>query len=392
VRYRHPELLDNPRLKKMFTAPIEMLRADFSLPAFNDGWYNITETGGLAEAHYVKVYERAYGFWQEPLYLQVMAHIYSRYTKRDEVDALLFGAETLPEPLPMPATSLVHAASGYAILKSGDNQRQLILKYGQHGGGHGHPDKLALDLWAYGQRLSPDLGTPGYGIPMNNSWYRHTLAHNTVLLDSTNQPELTGELLRFEQTDTYTLVEAVADFPASDNPTWSNVRLRRVILWTDSYFIDVVLVNCPQIHTIDLAWHHTGSLTLEGLATASVTFEQNGYAHLKNIRSTQATQWQAVWRNPDTAMWALNPEGAITYASDAPGNPTSDVISLLLRRVESDNAVFVSVIEPFVQNPTINNVQWEQAADGLQVWVQGADFSDHWHLDIANGIYQLREK
>ena len=31
-----------------------------------------------------------------------------------------------------------------------------------------HPDKLALELWGYGQRLSPDLGTPGYGIPMRH--------------------------------------------------------------------------------------------------------------------------------------------------------------------------------------------------------------------------------
>ena len=388
VRYRHPELLDNPRLKKMFSAPVEMLRADFSLPAFNDGWYNITETGGLAESQYVKVYERAYGFWQEPLYLQVMTHIYSRYTKRDEVDALLFGAETLPEPLPMPAASVVQATSGYAILKSSDNQRQLILKYGQHGGGHGHPDKLALDLWAYGQRLSPDLGTPGYGIAMNNSWYRHTLSHNTVLLDSTNQLELTGELLRFEQTDTHTLVEAVANFPASEDAVWSDVRLRRVILWKDAYFIDVVLVNCSQAHTIDLAWHHTGALSLEGLAAVSVVFEQNGYAHLKNIRSTDATQWHAQWHNPATAMWAFNPVGTITYATDAPGNPTSDVMSLILRRVVSDRAVFISVIEPFAATPTITRVEWVQTADDLQVSVQGSNFSDHWHLDTVNGIYQ----
>ncbi len=157
VRGQHPELLDNPRLKRMFAAPLEMLRPDLSLPSLNDGWIDITWPGGTAQ--YVQVFERVHSFWRDPLHAQAMAHVYARYAERDSADALLFGPDDLPHPEPLSADPVLHPASGYALLKS--EQTQLLLKYGPHGGGHGHPDKLALVLWGYGERLSPDLGTPG---------------------------------------------------------------------------------------------------------------------------------------------------------------------------------------------------------------------------------------
>ena len=61
----------------------------------------------------------------------------------------------------------------------------------------GIPDKLTMLLALDDQRLSPDLGTPGYGIGLNDTWYRHTLSHNTVLLDQTAQPPGRGELRCF---------------------------------------------------------------------------------------------------------------------------------------------------------------------------------------------------
>lgn len=387
IRYRHPDLLDNPRLKRMLTAPLDLLRADFSLPAFNDGWYDNAYTGGTAQ--YILVYERAYNLWQDPVYLQMMTNIYTHYGTRNNIDALLFGSETLPIAEPMPLKSHVHQFSGYAILNSADQSRQLILKYGPHGGGHGHPDKLALVLWAYGQRLSPDLGTPGYGIPMNNSWYRHTLSHNTILIDEAIQPHQTGERVRFDINDHFTLVEAQVKFSEPDNDTWNDVHLRRVILWKDTYFIDVVIVNCPKAHQIDLAWHHTGALTFEHEIQSAAAFDQTGYAHLKKCRSCDAIQWQAVWSNPNTAMWASNPANTTTYITDAPGNPTSDVMSLILRRVTDKQAVFFSVIEPFEDNSAIHDIQWGQENGVIGVSVEGEHIADTWTIDYENGKYNL---
>ncbi len=376
LRYRHPELLDNLRLKRMFSAPLEMLRPDFSLPAFNDGWFDISPPGGIAQ--YVEVFERVHAFWGQPIHAQAMSLIYDRYTQRDSLDALLFGPETLPDPEPLPSESTVHEASGYVILNSNDTQ--LLLKYGPHGGGHGHTDKLALVLWGYGQRLSPDLGTPGYGIAMNFTWYKQTVSHNTVLTNSTLQPELTGELVRFETHDGVTIAEAVAEFPDDSDESYAGVRLRRTIHWTGRYFVDVVQVTCPQSRQIDLAWHHAGVLTFDGLAATDVVFTEIGYEHLSNARSSEAVQWQAVWRTaagPGSAMWALNPSGTTTLVCDAPYNPASETMSLILRRVRAESATFISVVEPFAESSTLTSVEWHTGDDGtINIDIQGDGIAD----------------
>ena len=289
----------------------------------------------------------------------------------------------------MQLKSLYHPSSGYAVMNSTDTQRQLILKYGPHGGGHGHADKLALVLWAYGQRLSPDLGTPGYGIPMNNSWYRHTLSHNTILLDGMPQVPEAGQLNRFDVKDDVTIVEATVNFNDTDDVIWEGVQLRRVILWKDEYFIDIVIVESPQTRQIDLAWHHTGTFTSEIEITPEKAFDQTGYSHLKNIRSSKAIEWQANWNNPNTGIWLLNPQDTTTYIADAPGNPTNEVISFLLRRVRAKDTAFFSVIEPFDEQAVIENIQWEQQGTRLNLLIEGENMSDHWEIDYQSGTYEL---
>ena len=59
----------------------------------------------------------------------------------------------------------------------------LCLKYGPHGGGHGHPDKNNFVLYARGKVLFPDPGTRPYGSPLHNGWDKITLAHNTLVVD-----------------------------------------------------------------------------------------------------------------------------------------------------------------------------------------------------------------
>ncbi len=73
----------------------------------------------------------------------------------------------------------------------------LCLKYGPHGGGHGHPDKLNFVLYSRGQILGVDPGTAAYGVPIQNEWYKSTLAHNTLVVDEENQKPAEGKSLAF---------------------------------------------------------------------------------------------------------------------------------------------------------------------------------------------------
>lgn len=388
VRYRHPQLLDNARLRRMFSAPLEMLRSDLSLPSLNDGWIDISWPGGTAQ--YVQVYERVHGLWVDPLYAQMMARVYAEYAERDSADALLFGPETLPQPQAMDSEHVLHPASGYAMLKGDDTQ--LLLKYGPHGGGHGHPDKLALVLWGYGQRLSADLGTPGYGIPMNNSWYRHTLSHNTVLLNGESQPPATGHLLRFES-DSDGVTVADAQVTWLDEGPYAGVTMRRCVLWKEGYFVDIVRVICLEARQIDLAWHCAGVLDLSAADLTALHFDSPGYQHLSNIRELHSDQWRAIWRTETGAgvqQWALNPADTQTLVADAPFNPASQIMSLVVRRVNAAEAIFVSVVEPFAVGPVIDQVGWESDDRGVALRVSGEGLADRWHIHFGEDVaYRL---
>lgn len=41
--------------------------------------------------------------------------------------------------------------TGYAVLRSGT--KTVVMKYGPHGGGHGHPDKLSISIHDGERRL-----------------------------------------------------------------------------------------------------------------------------------------------------------------------------------------------------------------------------------------------
>jgi hypothetical protein len=394
----------------MFETPLGLLRADLSLPALNDGWYSETEPAALARR--APLYEVAYALWSDPTHHALLSRFYASGVDRTSLEALLFGPDTLdaPDTAPVPAasdpphvpkppptrsaplarpsrpTAELQRPSGYGIFRHPQHDAWLLLKYGPHGGGHGHPDKLALELHAFGRRLSADLGTPGYGIPLNRTWYRHTVAHNTVLLDGESQPPATGELLHFDDGSTggAAIAHTRVTWPADAPPPYAGVTLERTIQWATTgapHFVDTVHVTCLERHLIALAFHHEGALTLEGLAStpgAEPLPDNPTYALLTETRHLQSPAgiWTAAWTaaaptSPDsrhdldtrlgphsqhgsdtpqprrvtTRCRAIDPPGATLVSARAPGNPAADTLSLLLRRVRASDATFVTVYD-----------------------------------------------
>jgi hypothetical protein len=66
------------------------------------------------------------------------------------------------------------------------------LSYGPHGGGHGHPDKLTLTLYAQGRQWLPDFGSMPYETHWKSEWTAQTVSHNSVVVDGVSQRP-TGE-------------------------------------------------------------------------------------------------------------------------------------------------------------------------------------------------------
>lgn len=99
--------------------------------------------------------------------------------------------------------SLLLPDGGFGVLRSGwrPDDFYALLKYGPHGGGHGHYDKAGLYVQAFGR---PWLIDPGYGL-------KATAKHNTVTVDGADQPAATGRLVKWAPGATFDLVSVEHD-------------------------------------------------------------------------------------------------------------------------------------------------------------------------------------
>jgi hypothetical protein len=172
-----------PNLVALFHSPLGVVLPDGRLPTFND-----SGSPSLYEQDYL--YEVAYAATSDPALLTV---IESR--QRSDREALLFGVEQLPKAAAPKLESVVFPEAGYATLRSTTNDLTVIIKFGPHGGPHGHYDKLNFILYSHGQTLAVDPGTHPYGLPIHREWDSMTVAHNTISVDQQRQSAATGKLL-----------------------------------------------------------------------------------------------------------------------------------------------------------------------------------------------------
>ncbi|MBI3680953.1 MAG: heparinase II/III family protein [Acidobacteria bacterium] len=292
------DLWAEPGLRGMFSAPLKLTFADGSLPAFND-----SNTVNLAG--YARMYDVAYGRYGDPLFAAV-----ARKGSRGR-DALLFGAREL-EPAELWALqSEVISDAGFAVLRAPSGDHAVTMKFGPHGGGHGHYDKLGLISYAYGCILAVDPGTQSYAAPTHDTWDKMTVAHNTVVVDERTQKEATGKLLWRDLAGEYSAVRAEA------GPAYDGVRLERTLLVTADYLLDVFRADAADARPRKLDWvyHNFGSLEAGLAMTPYNEFpKQNGYQHLTENRAVEtAGPWQV--RFDGTPREAVN-YGAV-YASTA---------------------------------------------------------------------------
>ena len=92
-------------------------------------------------------------------------------------------------------------AQGLAVFRRGRDQAMVALDYGHHGGGHGHPDRLNINLSTGSSRWLDDMGTGSY-VDASLFWYRSGLAHNAPFANWETQTMQHGALQHFEDDGT----------------------------------------------------------------------------------------------------------------------------------------------------------------------------------------------
>jgi len=319
-----------PQYKKMFDAPLRFMMPNMRLPAFNDSG-EVGLSGGIG------LYELAYARYKDPMCLDLL----SKDSRANDY-ALWYGVPTLPGAPSQEPKSTNYTRSGYAILTKGKgaDATWLCMKYGPHGGGHGHPDKLSFVLYSKGHVLGLDPGTCRYGLPIRMDWYVTTLAHNTLTVDSQSQKPAEGRPIAFGS-------DGGIDYAVCDaGPIAGGVRfVRTAALVDENLVVFVDQISSDTQHTYDITYHEPGDWTDLPSGDPWAVPDSRGYKCLANAttRTTDAGLTLTAKAADDlTAAIGLapGPKTEIITATGVGAN-VADRVPVLIYRRSARSTAFV---------------------------------------------------
>ncbi len=334
--YRHGvDLWSDPKLVAMFSAPLLLAWPDGRFPALNDSApESLADFADLYRIAYFRTgkEEFRYPFFRHP---------------SNRLESVLYPdrGPRLKEVLLQYRSQLLRN-TGLALLRNpGIPQDVALLKFGPHGGGHGHFDKLELALYCAGQERLPDPGTVRYGVPSYTTWYKRTLAHNTLVVDGHTQAGTSGRSLGFGETPAGTWARAGCD------TAYSGVAMDRTVLLGPDFVVDVFRVQGDEPHVYDLAYHLAGALSLNVAAAPAVialaSDASPAYAHLAGVRAASGdAPWKAevVDGTRVLRLWGAGDAQQIFFA-DAPGYQPDQPVPMALIRREAASTIFVHVLD-----------------------------------------------
>ena len=171
-------------------------------------------------------------------------------------------------------------AQGLAVLRRQRGEVYVALDYGEHGGGHGHPDRLNVIFADGTRRWLDDPGTGSYVDPSLH-WYRATLAHAAPLVDGRSQRPASGELLAWDERDGVGWVDAMVEDVAA------GVALRRTLVVLPDYFVDVLAWDAGHEARIELPFPVAATLDAH-IAWVPDELESDGAAYLRDVQRASA--------------------------------------------------------------------------------------------------------
>ncbi|MCC6383519.1 MAG: heparinase II/III family protein, partial [Dehalococcoidia bacterium] len=302
------------RYRLMWEAPLALAFPTGDPPGFNDN-------GGGNIAGYAPLYELAFARWKRPEYGAVAA-----MGDRSSLQALLWGAESVQKGRAIPQRSSLLQSAGFAMLRAPG--AQAAMRFGLHGGGHGHPDKLNIVTWGAGKMWGIDPGSINYGVPLHREWYRATIAHNTVAVDETQQSDKPGKLVEWKE----------GAISASADDVYRGARLSRSVAARAGALDDRFACSSDSERTWDWALHAPGRLavSIQTKPREGRLGKTNGYQHIENVAEGRPDgDWWARWEDGGRTctLRVKGSPGTVVYTGQAPGmDPASRVPVLVIRR------------------------------------------------------------
>lgn len=343
-------LHEAPKFRAMIEAPLKYAYPNGQFPAINDS--DLSNIDGFREK-----FLWAWKTYGEETFAQACA--------RGDTAKLreLLGEKAVPSPsLVMESAHL--AGAGLVALRrgAGENVACVFVDYGEHGGGHGHPDKLNICLYAVGREWVLDPGRLTYSHPEHKTWCKQTVAHNTVALDGQSQAATTGRCLWFRNETEYAAcaVESDGAYPGR--------TLRRYLWLNDKMLVDVFEVESSSPHQVDWVVHAIADeltpVGEPGKAEPASPGNQNGYQHLTDARRWNAkgnTVWDFQDKTGKTLRLWLHGSGPETlFAARGIGYHVEQKVPTLLRRRTADKTKFVTVFDLTGNGGFVKSVKWEE--------------------------------
>ncbi len=252
------------RFRRGFLAPFAGVLPDETLPSRRDSQYGVS----IRQWRIAEWCELGYAYAPSPDLAGVLTGLYdgsgarriserSRSTadaERQDAPTALTRADlswrallmATVEPAPAhswaPASACL-ASQGLAVLRRDRGAVYVALEGGHTGGGHGHPDRLALTLQTGHARWLEDPGTGSY-VERALHWYRSTLAHHAPLVNGQSQRSVDAEIVAFEDRGGAGWVRKRVTGLAP------GVNAERTVVVCDGYLVDV------------LEWEAAGDITM----------------------------------------------------------------------------------------------------------------------------------
>lgn len=337
----------------MFAAPIKLKMPDGSLPAFNDS----TQTTLAGNSRH---YETGFARYADPAYAAVL-----RGSERKTFETLLNGAFPLPSASTGETKSQNYPGTGYAVMQHGEGKDAswLCLKYGPHGGSHGHPDKLSFVFYAAGQTLGIDPGTANYGVPLQSQWYKSTLAHNTLVVDGANQKQSTGQSLDWLDKGDATAILADA------GPIYDGVKYRRAAaLFGKDLLVVLDIAESATEHTYDFAYHNAGKWSSIPAGEAIELGDKPGYIALRGMVKTTQPLPAIQSGNLPISISTASTLPTETFTGTGVGVNATDRVPVVITRTKATNVAVAWAIS-LTKEPVA--VKLEAAGEGKYLVTAG---------------------
>ncbi len=299
---------------------------------------------------------------------------------------------------------------GISVLRNGkeNNLTSLIFKYASQGMGHGHFDRLNINLFDKGNEIVQDYGSArfigieqkygGRYLSENTAYAAQTIAHNTIAVDETSQFDGNSDLgekshavkLFSDITKPAALVVA-----AKEDNAYKNVDLQRTVYLLElptgkKIMVDIFNATSTDEHQYDLPFQYNGQFISTSFKYAANTKKQetlgtkNGYQFLwKEAEATVAdTTIQFTFLNEHTYYTItslVQGEAKIFFTRSGANDPNFNVRrepAYIIRKKGKDQS-YINVLEIHGNYDPINEFSTNAYAEvqGLQLLRNDTEYS-----------------